>query len=151
MKRLRQHVHAPKRFTRCVQLAKQMFTNASVSAAKRLRTLAGADVSAYIEGHILSPWRKLTLFLTTNVSERFNRKIEKYFSARYGVPSEESAKVLLRSLWLKELLLNGQQHLDATSELRSLDVSKICQEYVDTGNILHFFHDRDLSQFKKCG
>jgi transposase-like protein len=153
MKRFRQHIHDPKRFTRCVRLAKQMFTNASVSsrkaAAKRLQTLAGADVSAYLEAHILSPWRQLTLSLTTNASERFNRKIEKCFSARYGVPSEESAKVLLRSLWLKELLLHGQQHLDTTSELTSIDLSKICQEHIHPGKILHFFHDNDPSQVEK--
>ena len=153
MKRLRQHVDDPTLFVRCVRLAKHIFTNASVSsrkaAAKRLQRLAGADVSAYIEGHILGPWRKLTLSLTTNASERFNRKIEKCFSARYGVPTEESAKVLLRSLWLKELLLNGQQHMEATSELRSLDLSKICQEHVHAGEILHFFHDNDPSQLEK--
>jgi transposase-like protein len=153
MKRLRQHIHDPKHLTRCVRLAKQMFTNASVSsrkaAARRLQTLAGAEVSTYIEGHIMTPWRKLTLSLTTNASERFNRKIEKSFSARYGVSSEESAKVLLRSLWFKELLLNGQHHLDATSQLKSLDVSRICQEHVDTDNILHFFHENAPSQVEK--
>jgi transposase-like protein len=153
MKRLRHHLEDPPRLRRCVRLAKQMFTNASVSsrkaAAKRLQTLAGPEVSAYLEGHILIPWRKLTLSLTTNVSERFNRKIEKCVSARYGIPSEESAKVVLRSLWLKELLLNGQKHLEATSELRSRDMSRICQEHLDTGNILHFFHEGDLAQTEK--
>jgi hypothetical protein len=153
MKRLRTHITDPKRFTRCVRLAKHMFTNTSVSsrkaAAKRLQKLAGPEVSAYIEAHIVSPWRKLTLSLTTNASERFNRKIEKCVSARYGIPSEESAKVVLRSLWLKELLLNGQQHLDATPQFQSLDLSRMCQEHVDTGNILHFFHDSDPSQLEK--
>lgn len=153
MARLRRHIHEPTLLRRSVRLAKHMFTNSSVStrkaAAKRLQTLAGADVSSYIEGHILTPWRKLTLSLTTNASERFNRKIERTFAARYGVPTEESAKVLLRSLWLKELLLNGQQHLDATSELHSLDLSRICQQHVDTRNIRHFFHDSNRSQVEK--
>jgi transposase-like protein len=153
LKRLRQHIDEPPVFIRCVRLAKHIFANASVSsrkaAARRLQQLAGSEVSSYIETHIVSPWRKLTLSLTTNASERFNRKIEKCVSARYGIPSEESAKVLLRSLWLKELLLNGQQHLDATSQLKSLDVSRICQEHVDIGNILHFFHENDPSQVEK--
>ena len=121
----------------------------ALAAARRLQTLAGSEVSSYIEAHILTPWRTLTLSLTTNASERFNRKIGKCFSARYGISSEDSARVLLRSLWLKELLLNGQQHLDATSQLKSLNVSRICQEHVDTGNILHFFHDSDPSQVEK--
>jgi transposase-like protein len=153
MKRLRRHIDDPHVFLRCVRLAKHMFTNSSVSsrkaAAKRLQTLAGSNVSSYIEEHILSPWRQLTLSLTTNASERFNRKIERSFSARYGVPTEESAKVLLRSLWLKELMVNGQQHMETTSELRALDLSRICQQHLDTGNIRHFFHESDPSQVEK--
>jgi transposase-like protein len=153
MKRLRRHITDPNVLKRCVRLAKHMFTNSSVSsrkaAAKQLQALAGAEVSSYMDEHIVSPWRKLTLSLTTNVSERFNRKIEKTFSARYGVKTEESAKVVLRSLWLKELLLNGQQHMEATSEFRSLDLSRICQQHLDMGNIQHFFHDSSLSQTEK--
>ena len=153
MKRLRCHVNDSKRLRRCVRLAKHMFTNSSTSsrkaAAKRLQQLAGPEVAAYLEAHMLAPWRHLTLSLPTNASERFNRKIERTFAARYGVPSEESAKVLLRSLWLKELMLNGQQHLEETSELRSLDVSRICQQHLDIGNIQHFFHESAPSQTEK--
>jgi len=153
MKRLRQHIHNPKLFSRCVRLAKHMFTNESVSsrkhAAKTLQKLAGKQVSSYIDGHILTYWRKLTMSLTNNASERFNRKIEKCFSGRYGISSVESAKILLRGLWLKELLLKGQKHLDATSEFRTIDLSRICQEHLDTSKILHFFHDNDPSQVEK--
>ncbi len=153
MRRLRHHIDDSRRLKRCVRLAKHMFTNASTSsrkaAAKRLQQLAGPEVSAYLEAHILSPWRNLTLSLTSNASERFNRKIERTFAARYGVPTEESAKVLLRSLWLKELLLNGQKHIEKTSELRSLDVSRICQQHLDIGNIQHFFHESGPSQTEK--
>jgi transposase-like protein len=153
IKRLRWHIRDPKLLRRCIRLSKHMFTNTSVSsrknAAKRLQKLAGPEVSSSIESHILMPWRKLTLSLTTNASERFNRKIEKCFSGRYGIPSPDSAKVLLRGLWLKELLLNGQQHIEVTSELRSINMSRICQEHLDTGKILHFFHDDDPSQVEK--
>jgi transposase-like protein len=153
MKRLRQLTRDPKVRKRCLRLAKHIFSNPSVSsrkyAAKTLQQLAGQEVCSYIDAHILTCWRKLTLSLTTNVSERFNRKIEKCFSGRYGLPSEESAKVLLRGLWLKELLLNGQQHLKATSEVRGINLSRICQEHLDPGNILHFFHEGDLSQVEK--
>ena len=87
--------------------------------------------------------------LTSNASERFNRKIEKCFSGRYGIPTVESAQVLLRGLWLKELLLNGHQHRSQTSELASINVSRICQEHLDSGKILHFFHDSEESQVEK--
>jgi transposase-like protein len=122
LKRLRKQVHEPKRFRRFVRLAKHIFRNTSVSsrkhAAKRLQQLAGEQVSSYLDESILAYWRQLTTSLTTNASERFNRKIEKCFSGRYGIPSVESAKVLLRGLWLKELLLKGHNHLDHTSERR---------------------------------
>ena len=153
IKHLRKQVHDPKRFRRFVRLAKHMFSNKSVSsrkhAAKRLQQLVGEQVSSYLDERILAYWRQLTLSLTTNASERFNRKIEKCFSGRYGIPSVESAQVLLRGLWLKELLLKGHKHLDHTSELRSIDLSRICQEKLDADQILHFFHDYVLSQIGK--
>ncbi|MGC9424098.1 hypothetical protein [Vibrio sp.] len=153
MKHLRRHIHDSKLLTRCNRLAKHMFSNTWVSsrkqAAKTLQKLAGEKLTSYIDEHILVVWRHLTMSLTSNVSERFNRKIQKCVAARYGIPSVESARVILRSLWLKEVLLNGQHHIDAISELRSIDLSKSCQEHVDTDNILHFFHDFNLSQARR--
>lgn len=153
IKRLQQQIHDPKLFKRSVRLARHIFSNTSVSsrkhAAKRLQQLAGKPVSSYIDGHILKYWRNLTMSLTNNASERFNRKIKQCFSGRYGIQSTESAEVLLRGLWLKELLRNGQKHLDATSELTSLDLSRICQENLDMSKILHFFHDYDPSRIEK--
>jgi len=67
----------------------------------------------------------------------------------YGIASPESAAILLRSLWFKDILLNGQQHLEATSPFRTLDVSKSCQEYLNTGNILHFFHEHNPELLEK--
>ncbi len=153
MKRIRRHVQDAKEFTRAVRFAKHIFSNTGVSsrkqAAKSLQKLAGQEVADYVDDHILSCWRQLTMSLTTNASERFNRKIEKCFSGRYGTPTVESAQVLLRGLWLKELLLNGHQHRSQTSELASINVSKICQEHLDSDKILHFFHDYEASQVEK--
>jgi hypothetical protein len=155
MKRLRRPVSDAPRFTRCVQLAKRIFTNASVSsrkyAAKTLQKVAGQEVNDYIAGHILAPWRHLTLSLTNNAAERFNRKIEKCFSGRYGIPSPESAAIFLRSVWFKEILLNGQHHLEATASFKTLDLSKTCQEYVETSQILHFFHEHNPELLEKLG
>jgi transposase-like protein len=155
MKRLRQSLQDPKLLKRCKRLAKHIFSNKWVSsrksAAQQLSKLAGEQVASYIDEHILSCWRSLTMSFTSNVSERFNRKIEKSVSARYGIPSEESARVILRSLWLKDVLLNGQQHVEATSEMRTLDVSRMCQEHIDTDNILHFFHAYCPSLTQKLG
>ena len=150
LKRIRQHGREPKDFRRAVRFAKHIFSNTWVSsrkqAAKSLQKLAGQEVSSYVDDHILSSWRHLTMSLTTNASERFNRKIEKCFSGRYGIASVESAQVLLRGLWLKELLLNGHQHVAQTSDLASINLSRICQEQLEPGKILHFFHDDGASQ-----
>ncbi len=155
MKSLRRTINDPKLLKRCHRLAKHIFSNTWVSsrkhAAQTLRKLAGEQISSSIDEHILSYWRKLTMSLTNNASERFNRKIEKAVSARYGISSEESARVILRSLWLKEVLLNGQQHFEATSEMRNIDLSRMCQEHLDTDNILHFFHAYCPSLTEKLG
>jgi transposase-like protein len=155
MKRLRHQLHDGKLLKRCVRLAKHMFSNRWVSsrkyAARTLQRLAGEEVTSYIDTHILSCWRHLTMSLTSNASERFNRKIEKCVSARYGIPSVESAQVFLRGLWLKELLLHGQKHMAASSELVAVDVSRMCQEHVTTDRILHFFQAYCPSLVEKLG
>lgn len=128
---------------RCVRLARHIFSNGYVSsrksAARRLQKLGGKEVSEYVQGHILSCWRKLSGSLTINVSERFNRKIEKSMGGRYGIKSEESAQVMLRALWLKELLLHGRKHLAKTHPISSIELSRICQNQLDFKKILHFF------------
>lgn len=128
---------------RCVRLSKGLFKNRSVSsrkqAAKTLQKQAPGTVSDYVQEHILDCWRQLTHALTVNVSERFNRKLEKCIHVRYGIQTQESAKVLLRALWFKEMLLHGKQHLAQTHPLRSLQLSRLCQEHLSEDQIQHFF------------
>jgi len=64
-------------------------------------------------------------------------KIEQCFSGRYGIPSPERAAILLR--------------LDATSPFKTLDLSKSCQEHLDTTPILHFFHEHNPEALEKLG
>jgi hypothetical protein len=129
---------------RCVRLARHIFSNQYVSsrksAARRLQNVGGKEVSEYIEEHILMCWRKLSGSLTANASERFNRKIEKIVSVRYGIKSEESAQVMIRALWLKELMVNGRKHLSKTHPISRVEMSRICQNQVDFKRILQFFN-----------
>ncbi len=134
---------------RCVRLARHIFSNHYVSsrksAARRLQNVGGKEVSEYIEEHILMSWRKLSGSLTINVSERFNRKIEKSVSARYGIKSEESARVMIRALWLKEMLLHGRKHLAKTHPINRVELSRISQNQMDFEKILQFFNSsKDL-------
>ncbi len=137
------------------RLARHIFSNTSVSsrkhAAKTLQQLVGKKGASYIDTHILGCWRHLTMSLTNNASERFNRTIEKCVSGRYGIAHLNSAKVLLQGLWFKELLIHGRKHMDATSEMASIDLSALCQEHLATDEILHFFHDSDPSRLEKLG
>ena len=153
MKHLRHHIADPQLLKRCRRFATHIFSNTWVSsrkhAAKTLQKLAGQDISDYLDEHILGVWRHLTQSLTNNAAERFNRKIEKCLSGRYGIPSTTSAEVLLRGLWLKELVLNGHKHLATTSQVKDLNLSKICQESLDAGKILHVFDEYGLSQAEK--
>ncbi len=136
------HVKDRSLLTRCLRLAGNIFRNGSTSsrkaAARRLQILGGPSVAAYITTSIIGMWRKLTGSLTSNASERFNRKIQKCFFARYGIPTEQSAVVLLRALWLKEALLHGQKHIAATSPIHGVKMSKICQEQFQWEHIQHF-------------
>ena len=118
-------------------------------AAKTLQALAGQEVSDYLDEHILNVWRHLTQSLTNNAAERFNRKIEKCLAGRYGFSSTTSVEVLLRGLWLKELILNGHKHLAATSQIVELDLAEICQESLNVDKILHNFDDYALSRIEK--
>ncbi|MCP4695394.1 MAG: hypothetical protein GY862_00895 [Gammaproteobacteria bacterium] len=95
----------------------------------------------HIAASILGVWRKLAGSLASNASERFNRKIQKCVFARYGVPTVQSAIVLLRALWLKEALLHGRRHLAATSPVHGVKMSKICQEPFQWEHIQHFLGD----------
>jgi transposase-like protein len=153
MKRLRHHIHDTPLLRRCCRLARHMFSNTWVSsrkhAAKTLQALAGQEVADYLDGYILNVWRRLTQSLTNNAAERFNRKIEKCLSGRYGLSSTTSVEVLLRGLWLKELILNGHKHLAATSQIVELDLTEICQESLNVDKILHNFDEYALSRIEK--
>ena len=118
-------------------------------AANTLKTLAGQEVSSYLETHIFSVWRHLTQSLTNNAAERFNRKIEKCLSGRYGFSSPTSVEVLLRGLWVKELVLNGRKHLAATSQFMDVDLTEICQESLNVDKILHNVDDYALARIEK--
>jgi transposase-like protein len=152
-KQLRRHIHDLKLLKRCARLATHIFSNTWVSsrkqAAKTLQNLAGQEVSAYLEGHIFSVWRHLTQSLTNNAAERFNRKIKKCLSGRYGFASPTSVEVLLRGLWLKELVLNGRKHLATTSQILELDLTEMCQESLNVDKILHNFDEYALSRIEK--
>ncbi len=155
IKHIRTHVSDSTLRRRAYRLAKHIFSNRYISsrkfAAKTLQEIAGEKISHYIEQRILGQWRKLTQSKTNNAAERWNRTLNKGFVVRYGMPTPKSAKVLMRALWFKELLLHGRKHGEKTSSIHSIPLSKICQEKLEIGNILQFFNDNGGSCLEKLG
>ncbi|MDP2172573.1 MAG: hypothetical protein Q8J62_02250, partial [Candidatus Cloacimonadaceae bacterium] len=84
-------------------------------------------------------WKLLCKGLTSNVSERFNRKITKVLSGRYGLKSEQTALNLALSLWLTELIDKGKPIMHEQSLIANLNISQICQENVNWKHLDHFF------------
>jgi transposase-like protein len=127
---------------RLQRLAGHIFTNATVSSRKQAaKTLAGfsaGGIGDYVQNRILADWIRLAKSLTNNAAERWNRKIEKAFSGRYGIKNEQCAQVILRGLWLKEWLLNGHVH-SATNPRQAINLARIGQTYLTTDKIQRFF------------
>lgn len=115
----------------------------SVSGRKKglreLLKLVPKSAADYIRNNIIKQWRQLSKGLTSNVSERFNRKIEKVTKSRYGLKSENTAMAIALSLWLKVLIDQGRPILHDDSLIANLNISQLCQENVDWNRLAHFF------------
>ncbi len=117
------------------QKAKNAFRCKTVSGRKKslklLRNLLPEHIVNYIDNNILKQWRSLSKNLTSNVSERFNRKIKKALSGRYGLKSPKTTLAIINSLWLKELIVRGKFNINHKSFIANLNISQICQEKLD--------------------
>lgn len=111
------------------------FRRNTVSGRKKgmreLIAILPKPAAEYVASNIIKHWPNLSKSLTSNVSERFNRKIKKVMSGRYGLKSVETAANLTNSLWLKELIDKGQHFLQDDSLIATLNISQICQEKLD--------------------
>lgn len=123
-----------------LKLAKNIFKNTSYygrkRAARRLMEIAPPKVFSYVKNNILGDWKNLTKGYTSNASERWNRKIEKVISGRYGLKSEKFVEQLIAGLWLKECI-RDKRHLEK-SFIKGLKIRSICQENVKMCNIIQF-------------
>lgn len=115
----------------------------SVSGRKKglreLLKLVPQSAADYIRNNIIKQWKHLSKGLTSNVSERFNRKIEHVTSSRYGLKSVKTAMAIALSLWLKVLIDQGRPILHDDSLIANLNISRLCQENVDWKNLAHLF------------
>ena len=127
-----------KKKDRCFKLASGIFRNTTYygrkRAAKTLAVMGVPGVSSYVENNILHDWKYLTMSMTSNASERWNRKISKVIAKRYGLKSEKFVNQLITSLWLKEAI-NNPIHFEKCF-IGDIDLPRICQENLKVCNII---------------
>ena len=127
----------PKKHRRMIRLAKNIFGNKTYfgrkRAARKLMEIAPPKVSRYVEKNILGNWKNLTKSLTSNASERWNRKIDKVIAKRYGLKSIKFVDQLITSLWLKESI-RDKRHFEKCF-IHQLNLARECQDNVKMCNI----------------
>ncbi|MCP4987342.1 MAG: IS6 family transposase [Colwellia sp.] len=127
---------------RAFVLAKGMFNNNTISsrkyAAKKLVEVGGEGIASYITKSFLKQWLKLTLCLTSNAAERYNRKIEKCINCRYGVKNEKCADALINGLWLSDILIRGSVHCENNNQFENINLAEILKVNFQHKQILHF-------------
>lgn len=137
--------------TQMFKLAKSMFGRKNVSsrkqAARELYQIGGEKIQKYMNKSIFGAWRKLTLCMTNNAAERFNRKIEQCMACRYGIKNEACAHVLIRGLWFSELLTKGKVHWVKDASLENIDLPKIVKEHLDPTRIIHFLQNDKVQSY----
>ena len=111
-RRIYLNIQNPEMRSRMLSLVKGIFWNTSYygrkRAAKKLMEIGCPAISDYVRKNILGDWKNLTKGYTSNASERWNRKIEKVISGRYGLKSEKFAEQLISGLWLKETIRDNR-------------------------------------------
>ncbi|MDQ1327784.1 MAG: hypothetical protein QG641_1067 [Candidatus Poribacteria bacterium] len=119
------------------------FRRKTVSGRKKgmlcLTFITPPSATEYIKNNIIGTWRHLSKGLTSNASERWNRKIKKVVSGRYGLKSTDTTRNLVFSLWLKELVDKGKPILRQESHIATLNISQLCQGNVDWLYLDHLF------------
>lgn len=127
-----------KKKDQCFKLANGIFRNTTYygrkRAAKALVEMGVPGVSDYVKNNILHDWKHLTMCLTSNASERWNRKIAKVIAKRYGLKSIKFVKQLITSLWLKEAI-NNPIHFTKCF-IDDINLPRICQENLKVCSII---------------
>jgi len=136
LKNLYKHIYANIKEQTLQQKATRLALNAfhntygssRKKAAKTLANINCGPLNRYIHNSILKPWRQLTLCLTSNAAERYNRKIQKAICPRYGLKNEACADVLINLTWFKDILFNGQIHLQDQTDFNIQNFQQFAQQ-----------------------
>ena len=143
-KKLFENEKDPLKIKRIINKLKQVFSRKTTDARRKalleLEQIAPGEVKEYICNRIKAHWKNLLKSLTSNAAERWNRKIEKIVSGKYGLKSPETILQLIHCLWFKELIMRGQSHLSNQSILANLKINDFCQELINQQRLEGLFN-----------
>ena len=129
---------------------KQVFSRATVGARRKalleLEKMISGDVKDYFDEKIKKEWKHLTKSLTSNAAERWNKKIKKIVSGKYGLKTPETISLLVNCLWFKELIMNGKIHLDSESTISNLNITELCQEMIPVDQLEQLFETKTIKK-----
>ena len=132
--------------TKLKQVFSRETTDARRKALLELEDITSGEVKNYLCNRIKAHWKHLLKSLTSNAAERWNRKIEKIVSGKYGLKSLETILQLICCLWFKELIIRGQSHLSKESILSKIKINDSCQEIIDRDRLNGF---SNVNKYKK--
>jgi transposase-like protein len=122
----------PQKAKKLIKKIKQVFSRKTSGGRRKalleLEMMLPTEMKGYFKERIKDVWLHLTKSLTSNAAERWNRKIKKVLSGRYGLKSPETIKQLVYCLWFKELVIKGRKHLAPDSLIKNIKITTICQE-----------------------
>ena len=112
IKKIYMNIRDPKTVKLAITKLKQVFARETRGGRRKalleLERMLSGEVKDYLDERIMKVWKHLTKSLTSNAAERWNRKIEKIVSGKYGLKRPETIQQLVYCLWFKELITNGR-------------------------------------------
>jgi len=109
------------------------------AALLELETMMLGKLKKYFDEKFMKQWKHLAGSETSNAAERWNRKIEKIVSGKYGLKTPETIQQLVNCLWFKELIMRGHSHVSNESIVSKIKIGKLCQEYIDCSGLEKLF------------
>jgi len=146
MKKFYENEKDPIIIKKLTEKLKQVFDRDTGGARRKalleLETMLPESLKKYFEVHFKKQWKDLTQSLTSNAAERWNRKIKKIVSGKYGLKSPETIMRLINCLWFKEIIVNGKNHINQESTISKIYITEICQELIPKNNLERYFDSR---------
>lgn len=132
-----------KKVREIIDKVKQVFSRETIGGRRKalleLEKMLFGELKEYFNEHFKKEWKHLTKSLTNNAAERWNRKIKRIVSGKYGLKSPKTIQMLMNCLWFKELIMRGHSHLSNETIISKLNITDICQDMIPETRLEHYF------------